>query len=152
VFFFIKQTVEFVFIPHHFRDAQIWIEKGKCCGSGPICFNLPVWNSNLRKIMDHLLCCTGSESSSSVKNNSVLHSSWLVHCVPEWLAACGAHETLGVPGLVNHAQDEPVQYETTTRTTLRDCGWNITLIMRIFTGFTRSWCISYGNMWLLYHS
>ena len=49
--------------------------------------------------------------------------------VPEWLAAGGAHEALGVPGLVNHPQDEPVQDEPSTRATLgyRGCNKEMTI-------------------------
>jgi len=43
----------------------------------------------------------------------------LIGGLPEGLAAGGAHEALGVPGLVHHPQDEPVQDEAAARTALR---------------------------------
>jgi hypothetical protein len=44
---------------------------------------------------------------------------FLIGWLPEGLAAGGAHEALGVPGLVHHPQDEPVQDEAAARTALR---------------------------------
>ena len=56
------------------------------------------------------------EEVFSAEHLVVLHEA----LVPERLGAGGAAEALGVPGLVHHLQDEPVQDHAAARPALRD--------------------------------